>query len=314
MPIYRYWSARLVRLFVVLALLSASLAPAQVENRARPLAIGGVTTTGFPYVVSILDNSKPEYSESEKIRAHMCAGVVISTDLVLTAAHCMFAVDVNLPNPYVARTPQQMNVLYGTADLWWPAGRRLAVSRIFVHPEYNAITHDHDLAVIQTSSPMFGMADFVADSRLVMRLSSSRKITLDDPMTLVGWGMTAPNGAPSRMKNRLEMQLVSTAWCQTQYAPFPVKPGMVCAIGHESNRTCRGDSGSALISLSPGRPQLVGLDSWGDNQPDGCTLQGKPTVFTSISGPHLKFIRGAMREANSGFQCPENLDSDSAIC
>lgn len=76
----------------------------------------------------------------------LCAGSIISSSWIITAAHCVYGMD-----------PSQVIVSAATNQLFGWNQWRYAASVIW-HPLYNNDTEENDIALIQVSPP-FNMSD-----------------------------------------------------------------------------------------------------------------------------------------------------------
>lgn len=216
-----------------------------------------------------------------------CGGTFIAQDIVLTAAHC--SVD------FVGVADAENQLLLGAID---PSLLRVArrpaslaavdeselveVERVYVHPGFDWITLDNDVAVWKLASSSPGPVLELASNTVTRDLEKD-----EARVKAFGYGVTdAETGEASDVLMRVNLPMVDPNECRSGYyeafggTSQPLAPeeivtkNMVCA-GREGKDTCQGDSGGPLVS----EELLVGITSWGI----GCALPGLPGVYTRVS-------------------------------
>jgi secreted trypsin-like serine protease len=212
----------------------------------------------------------------------LCGCSLIDQDSVLTAAHCAKGVRAST-----------MTVTVGRTVLSSDQGQERRVSRIFVHPRYNANTYAPDAAVLKLSSSVSGIAP-------IKRAAASQD-HLERPgrsATVAGWGNTIkqpPDGNsgsnfPDRMREA-QVPLVSDTEAQSVYGDSFVANLMVAA-GREGKDTCQGNSGRPMFAKTSSGPRQIGITSSGA----GCGARGYPGVYTEVNAASIRtFITDAAR-------------------
>ncbi|WP_064605661.1 S1 family serine peptidase [Photobacterium sp. J15] len=226
----------------------------------------------------------------------VCGGVVISQDVVLTAAHC-------LRNGSETVTTQNIKVWAGDVSLFSFNSRNVvSVSEFVIHPSYNSARFANDIAILK-------LADSLPDTAVPIKMLIEEAVNrsrVDNefangwvanaervPNLLVsGWGATDPNDSGSN-STRLKQTLLSgvpDTTCDAQWgsnispSDYPI---FLCAgsvspsIGRDS---CFGDSGGPLVWQDPQASsdsdfglRLVGIVSFGQ----GCA-GSLPGVYTEV--------------------------------
>jgi secreted trypsin-like serine protease len=247
-------------MFMGLALLSST---ASYGAETRIIGGGSATEGVWPWIVSL------EYASSSgtPYDAHFCGGSLIAADWVLTAAHCV-----------EGESAAHLLVRVGGYDLGSvsTAGRAAAVDRILVHPEYNTLTYDQDLALLHLSSKLN------LESLAPIGYSAMASLSAGTSLTVMGWGATqetSPYNYP-KVLQQVDIPLLSDTDCSSAYGS-EVTGNMLCAGELAGGKdSCYGDSGGPLISgNTSSNAQQVGIVSWGN----GCGLAHYPGVYTRLA-------------------------------
>jgi trypsin len=250
-------------LVLTLALLPATAVSAQ-ESAPDGEIIGGdhADPGEYPFQVALL-----QHAVATRSNAQFCGGTLISPDTVLTAGHCV-----------VGAAAADIDILAGTNSLSpGGGGTRVRARRIRLHPGYDDVTLEHDVAVIQLGQDLpYGLVRPAVPGDLGLYPAGTMATT-------IGWGdrdiARNTQDYPFHLRE-VEVPIVSDVDCATAY-PVGLFPGVVCAgdLVDGGEDSCYGDSGGPL--LVPEGPDWVqmGIVSTGTD----CARRRFPGIYTEVA-------------------------------
>lgn len=252
---------------MVLAAASPQAAAARPADPPHVEVIGGVRAAAgeFPWMVR-LDNG--------------CAGTLVRTQYVLTAAHCVSR----------SGATSSITVTAGAADLG--SGRTFQVrsSHVWRARGFSDVTRGDDWAVIKLARPVAGST---------VALPSGGGLD-GGTLTAVGWGATREGDrAQQRYLRKVQVPFVGDGTCGKIYRSHGygfTDADMLCAgdLKRGGRDSCQGDSGGPLLRRDGARWVQVGIVSWGV----GCGRAAYPGVYTQVSH-FVPDIRAAIEENGS---------------
>ncbi len=254
---------RLIPALILLTFAMVVIAPAQAIVR-------GVEATSR-------DGLRGFVLRIESDQGEMCTGVLVSPDLVVTAAHCL-----------LADTHYDVYAL----DRRFRSITRGVLAKA-LHPSFDGTAPPRsqpgiDLAVIRLDAPL-------GDDFAPLPLRAVPPPVVGEDVTLAGFGTTAFGKRETARRLRFtylrirgEMQIGNTML-------------MASDSERESQRTgagaCQGDSGGPILRGNPGAFTLLGFVSWSSgatSERSGAACGGS-TAITPLT-PHLDWIEARMRE------------------
>ncbi len=223
----------------------------------------------------------------------LCTGTLITQQVVLTAAHCV----------YGQAGPFQISVGGSTLN----SGRLIDIDATWYHPRYDAKYKQNDIGLLHLKTP--------ANVSRLGKLPSKSLKSVGKKFLIVGWGADQ-NGSITGKLNRLTLNNQTAASKKIFKGIYNPKT-MIGAGRYFPNEIlygggCTGDSGGPLYMGAKGAGRtVIGLTAFGAS---GCTVY-KPTIFTRVdfytaaikSGIQLLNSRAATAPITSGKATPSGV-------
>ncbi|KAL1272662.1 hypothetical protein QQF64_028524 [Cirrhinus molitorella] len=224
--------------------------------------VGGVNAFdgSWPWQVSL---------HSSDFGGHFCGGSLINSEWVLTAAHCLPSVTASSLLVYLGKRTQQGVNTYEIS--------RNVIS-IIVHPSYDPVTSDNDIALLRLSSAVT-FNDYI---RPVCLAAQGSVFPAGTSSWITGWGDIQSGvglPAPGFLQETM-VPVVANDQCNTLLGSGSVTTNMICAGLMEGGKdTCQGDSGGPMVSKQCSVWIQSGVTSWGY----GCADPNSPGVYARVS-------------------------------
>ncbi|XP_011548805.3 chymotrypsin-2-like [Plutella xylostella] len=271
--------------FLLIALLSGCLAKPSFDAQDLSIFFEHVDTSDNNRIVGGTQAEEGSAAHmvaltvGSNIVSFSCGASLITTQTILTAAHCIEGAWVNgsLVSSYRATV--------GT-NVWNQGGTSYAIARNVTHPNYLESIIKNDIGLLMTSTDIH-----LSDTVKVIPLSFGF-VGEGIKTRATGWGRIRAGGPLSNNLLELTLSTISGEECvekvaqaavELEYLVPDVDPALELCVFHSVDHgMCNGDSGSALVRTDIGGQ--VGVVSWGFP----CAL-GAPDMFTRV-GAFRDFI------------------------
>lgn len=255
------WLHNFVRLRVMERTREVKAARPLTNRASKPTEriVGGTDAepSTHPFQVGLLAKSV-----EDNFYAQFCGGTLVSSQYVVTAAHCSDFVH-----------PTEVQVLVGTQRLDG-SGQRVNVTSVTVHPNWNTRTDNYDVAVWKLSAPVTGLS--------FATLATTQPTTAGVALRATGWGTLWSEGERSETLQQVDVPYVPTVGRACQYQRG-ITAQMLCA-GEAGKDSCQGDSGGPLtMNNGSGYTVLAGVVSFGT----GCGDPGYPGVYANVASSNI---------------------------
>ncbi|CAG9858888.1 unnamed protein product [Phyllotreta striolata] len=210
----------------------------------------------FPYQVGIYVTT-PNYID-------FCGGSLISSNYVLTAAHCL-------------ESATNVKLIFGAQNITDPSEStqvQLKSESFVVHEGWNPKTYSNDIALIKLPTPVKE-----TNAIKIVSLARGERTYSHEQGAVAGWGISRRNQkGVTPILQYITPYILSNRDCKNidqNYAAVITDLLLCISPGYSKLSTCQGDSGGPLAVNGI----QVGLVSFGATD----CLSGKPSVFTRIN-------------------------------
>lgn len=282
-------------------LLIVSCGPSAPMEHADDAITGGsyVGPALYPWMVALYRERESPWWQRD------CGGVLIDATHILTSAFCAVDYPDHSQGRFYTVLPARPDTIRAlirpTSAKWWhnPTidGNMARIKSVFVHPDYDDVTKDFSVAILELSQPVV-MNNYPT---LANANQTSQWIASGVLVRALGYGFRADFGsvpddgvtgdeAFGTPLSQVTMPLISNSQCAAQSLRLgpgwltTITSNQMCTAAGERD-TCYNDEGGPIFRTIRGQPVLVGIA--GSNS--ACGAQGfVESGRVPIPGAHLR--------------------------
>ncbi|KAM9852302.1 suppressor of tumorigenicity 14 protein homolog isoform 2-T2 [Aulostomus maculatus] len=202
---------------------------------------------------------------------HVCGASIISKKWLLSAAHCFVTTKQENHMPSNWQTYSGMQDQYSHGDV-----QRRPVKRIISHPDYNPMTFDYDIALLELSKPL----ELSNTIQPICLPAPSHVFPAGMACWVTGWGALREGGQKSQLLQKASVKIINDTVCDSVTLGQVTSRMMCSGFLAGGVDACQGDSGGPLVCFEEsGKWFQAGIVSWGE----GCARRGKPGIYSRVT-------------------------------
>lgn len=253
----------LVKIVALLAILLSINAQANQAPLTKIIGGEDAKASEWSFIVPLVKKGESAFF------GQFCAGSLINSRYVLTAAHCVDDL-----------SAYELEVIIDIYDLGdESSSTRVSIKNIVSHEDYdNEILGNNDIALLELSEEVAGTFIELATTSFLDSMNAG------DTVKIAGWGnMSNFTSYFPEILQQVDLPYVDRTVCQSLDSSSgysQIDESTICAGYAEGGYdSCGGDSGGPLIIDDNGTSKLLGIVSWGA----GCAEPDAYGVYTNVA-------------------------------
>ncbi|XP_030371339.1 serine protease 42 [Scaptodrosophila lebanonensis] len=226
----------------------------------------------YPWLAAI-------YHKESLTLAFKCGGSLISSSMVITAAHCVYKVREDRVLVGLGR--------YDLENYYEEGAEPREVTNIRTHPEYSTlVVPDADIALLTLERPV-SFNDVIGP---ICLWQDTDTVITAETGSIAGWGTDERGNSMTRFPRVVEAAIASDVDCvRTWKLQSKTSNRTLCAGNLDNSGPCLGDSGGGLMVKRNNRWLLRGIVSLGERGTPGQCNLNQYVLYCDLS-KHMAWI------------------------
>ncbi|MCI4378225.1 hypothetical protein PGIGA_G00213490 [Pangasianodon gigas] len=194
------------------------------------LPLCGAMESGIIGGNEVKPHSRPYMVSFQINRKYKCGGMLIRSDYVLTAAHCVDNTE------YSGK--DQLEVVLGAHNISLkkePQQQRIQVQKYIRHPCYKQEERQNDIMLLKLKSKA-KLNKFV---KVIALPKKNENIPDSQNCSIAGWGKTEQNSAESSVLREVTLKVLKNSKCKNLWQNYFDTGSMICTASDGNKAFCQ---------------------------------------------------------------------------
>ncbi|KAI1885198.1 hypothetical protein AGOR_G00217710 [Albula goreensis] len=208
-------------------------------------------------------HSRPYMASVQSRKHHVCGGLLIQRDFVLTSGHC--------------RNYRPLQVLLGAHNISKVERTQqwIDVQHYYRHPFHQKSDQlDYDIMLLKLKTN----ATLNKNVKVISLPGKHDIISENSKCSVAGWGLTKTGGTAGGVLQEIDMKIQKNTECKRTWRKYYFSKQMICTHPDNKKGFCQGDSGGPIVCDS--LPQ--GIVAYNGEKDLHCEEVYYPNVYMKI--------------------------------